>query len=206
MAFLASDCKPIQASSKQMVVQGQISMNGVRSHPTHTLTITQGCYCCTKCGYYAEKKLDNLKDECHGADARTKHGNLALDDVMLGFTPAKRAGTLVNPSRAVTSKTATSAPGNGVPIGSSFGMTFESIHAGGQASSSMVNQSPPTHDNEDPLNIKELTELNNAGEKVVMPSEVHAKTPLVTSTQSHSTHIATHIPPLKGFYRILKIS
>ena len=114
---------------------------------------------------------------------------------MLGVTPAKRAGTLVNPSRAVKSKTATSAKGNGVPIGDSFSITLESIHAGGQASSSTINQSPPTHDNEDPLNIKELTELNNAGEKVVMPSEVHAKTPLVTNTQSHSTHIATHIPP-----------
>ena len=106
--FLKGICVPSPNRAVSRVF-GSISINGVSTHMSHILCHREGEYYCTVCGYIASKKIIHLRRPCPGPNNRTAHGQLTLDQVKLGFTPAKRAGTLVNPSRAVKSKAATSA-------------------------------------------------------------------------------------------------
>ncbi len=169
-AFLTGTCNPVRVQgSTQRFLSGTISINGAHSHPSHKLQISGSYYVCVACGFKASKRLYNLKDPClpqrrssygdtmlkalagdtlelHGAAPRAQHGSLA---------PGKRSGS-VNPA-------------NGVPIGNAFGFTINNMHSTGQPSSSNINMDSPAPGTEDPLNIKELKQLNDAGEKVVMP-------------------------------------
>ena len=71
-------------------------------------------------------------------------------------------------------------------------------------SPSLINQLPPTHVNDVPLHNEELTELNKVGESGLMPRAVLNLTPLVTSTQPHSTHHATRIILPEGLLQNLE--
>ena len=80
------------------------------------------------------------------------------------------------------------------------------MHSGGQATSGPTTHTPPTHNSDDPLNIRELESLSALGEKVVMPAEVHSGTPKVPSffdskpctASIQSTLRATHTPMPNG--------
>ena len=88
--FLCQACHPVPISHKGFRVLGQVSLNGARTHTSHSLSIKDGVFYCTKCGCFAEKKLVKLKEECVGPRRRTPHGDLTISAASHGFAPSKR--------------------------------------------------------------------------------------------------------------------
>ncbi len=110
-------------------------MNGVSTHPSHTLAVRDGVYFCTKCGFYAHKLIRRLKEVCGGPIARTTHGGLTLDAVELGLPPSKRSGSVLPIAKMSRTRlhSAAASASNRVPIGSeAFAVKLSDLHPGRQ--------------------------------------------------------------------------
>ena len=174
-SFLAGECVPSPIDHTRGYRVGQVSINGTPTHPSHTLVCIGGCFCCSKCGFYGDKKLVKLRDACVGPGSRTHHGDVALSVAAQGVPPFKRFITNVATDRVVKAKPSCPAASSqcGVPLGyDAFAVKISDLHPSGQPACRQAPQEVPQLSPEEIS--RELFDLQQVGEKVVIPHRVPA--------------------------------
>ncbi len=178
--FLQQECVSCKISDAGFKVHGQVSINGVPTHPSHALMCIGGCFCCSKCGFYGDKKFVKLRHSCVGPLSRTHHGNIALAEAAQGVAPFKRFNVNVSSDRAVKARSTRTAAScsRGAPLGNeAFPVRIEHFHPGGQHVSSALTHHSPIIAPAPSLppsgfssNLADLVDLQDAGEPVVWPT------------------------------------
>ena len=64
------------AVNPSMQVFGLISINGVSTHPSHSLSLKDGVYFCIKCGFKAQFRVNKLSSACSTKRSSYGQGNL----------------------------------------------------------------------------------------------------------------------------------
>ena len=82
IAFLKAPCKPAQFTDNHTAsIIGQVTIRNKTTHITHNMHSYRGVKCCAACGFIAQRRMQSLIKPCNGSDARTIHGQRALDAI-----------------------------------------------------------------------------------------------------------------------------
>ncbi len=82
IAFLKAPCKPAQFTSTHTAkIIGQVTIRNKSTHISHNMHDFKGVKFCAACGFIAQRRLQSLIKPCNGSDARTTHGQRALDAI-----------------------------------------------------------------------------------------------------------------------------
>ena len=146
-------------------VLGPISINGISTHPSHSLILKDGVYLCVACGFKAQFKIHKLSLSC----------NFTKSDYGRANEKKAEAGTLSEvPAFSATSRRGTFSTGAGITIQRPVPRLSSTI-----ATLPPSAPPPPQHPLRvrDPYsslplfyqNLQDLVELEEAGEAVIWP-------------------------------------